>query len=94
MRYIDVTWKHDFEDEPVRLISEIGKDNFEVRKIEIFKDGTVDYAESYDKDTGTMLGIAEVPSICEINSQDEFQGAEINKTEFDELWSRYCQSSS
>ena len=36
IEYIDVKWKHDFADEPVRLVSELGEGRYEIRKLEFF----------------------------------------------------------
>ncbi len=79
MRYIDVEWIHDNDDYPVRLVSEIAPDNFEMRKLEIFRNGKVGYAYADVAFEGTMLGHVEVPSIAEIDSQNEFQDTEISK---------------
>lgn len=38
----------------------------------------------------TRLGEMEVPSLEQINSEPEFSAKYIEKTEFDELWSRYA----
>ncbi|WP_417441098.1 DUF6881 domain-containing protein [Idiomarina sp.] len=94
MRYIDVRWIHDYEEEPIRLVSEIGPDNFERRKLEFFRNGKVGVASKSIEVAGTRVGIVEVPSIEEITSQQEFEGCEINKNEFELLWQKYLPSSS
>ncbi|WP_347880594.1 DUF6881 domain-containing protein [Burkholderia pyrrocinia] len=38
---IDVAWKHDFDAEPVRLVSMFGRNRYEVRKLEFFRDERV-----------------------------------------------------
>jgi hypothetical protein len=90
MRYIDVEWIHDLDDEPYRLVSEIGDDEYETRKLEIFRSGHVGVATVDVNTEKTMLGIVEVPSIEEINSQSEFKGKEITKNEFELLWDEYA----
>ena len=94
MRYIDVNWLHDLDDEPYRLVSEIGFDQYETRKLEFFRSGEVGYAFSKSHTKNTMLGIAEVPEIEEINSQDEFQGQNISKQQFEQLWQKYVPKNS
>ena len=94
MRYIDVEWIHDHDDEPVRLVSEIGPDEFEVRKIEIYRDGNVGFADKNREVGNARLGIVEVPSLTEINSQLEFRGSEISCEMFENLWSKYVPSNS
>lgn len=90
MRYIDVEWLHDFEDEPYRLVSEIGDDEYEIRKLEFYRNGQVGVATVDVCTEKTMLGIVEVPSIEEINCQGEFQGKEITKNEFELLWEQHA----
>ncbi len=94
MRYIDVNWLHDLKDEPYRLVSEIGSDDFETRKLEFFPSGEVGIASDKMNSDKTILGIAEVPSIEAINSQEEFQGKIITQQEFEILWEQYASKSS
>jgi len=86
MRYIRIKWFHTYPDEPVEIYSEIEADGWEVRKIEIFRDGSSSYASSV-KRVGTS-GLAEVPilSLREINSDPQFQATEISRAEFEKLW--------
>ena len=39
MTHIVVTWHHEKPDNPVELFSELDDERFEVRKVEIFRDG-------------------------------------------------------
>ncbi|KPV96366.1 hypothetical protein AN214_01712 [Pseudoalteromonas sp. P1-9] len=94
MRYIDVEWKHDFKDEPTRLVSEIGADDYEKRKLEFYPDGSVGYAFESTESLNTRLGTDVVPPLEEINSQQEFRGKTISKTKFELLWQEYVPSSS
>ncbi|GAB1097524.1 MAG: hypothetical protein Sw2LagBPW_30030 [Shewanella algae] len=94
MRYIDVEWKHDFNYEPTRLVSEIGSDGYEIRKLEFFPDGSVGFAFESIESLNTRLGIDMVPSLEEINSQEEFQGKSTSKEQFELLWHKHVPSSS
>jgi len=94
MRYIDVNWLHDSDKEPYRLVSEIGRDQYETRKLEFFRTGDVGYASLRSHTNNTMLGIAEIPQLEEINSQIEFQGKSISKQQFEQLWQKYVPQSS
>lgn len=89
MRYIEVSWLHDLDEEPYRLVSEIGPDQYETRKLEFFRTGKVGYASSSSHTVSTMLGIAEVPELEEINSQSEFQGRNISKQQFEHWWQQH-----
>lgn len=89
MRYIDVEWIHDFQDEPVRLISEIDHENYELRKLEIYRDGSVGFATDSIEHGGSRLGVSEIPPVEEINSDPEFKGREVDKHEFDVRWNQF-----
>jgi hypothetical protein len=61
MQYIDVLWKHQDLEDPIRLVSELGDDGSESRKLEFFSDGTVD-AAGHDLETSrTRLGTGACP---------------------------------
>lgn len=94
MRHIDVEWIHSLNENPVRLVSEIDSDNFEIRKLEFYRNGQVDFSDADRQSGSARLGIAEVPNISEINSQPEFYGSEINSNEFERLWQQYVPSNS
>jgi hypothetical protein len=94
MRYIDVNWAHESEKYPYRLISEIGNNQFEVRKLEFFRNGKIGFASGVSNTENTMLGIVEVSPLEEINSDNEFQGKNISKQEFELIWQKYVPVSS
>ena len=94
MHYIDVTWRHTFPDEPVRLVSELGDDRFEVRKLEFFPDGAVGYASAGVEYAGTALGTVAVPPLDAINQDAQFHGVEISASQFNELWVNYADKCS
>ncbi len=45
MKYIKVKWLHSHPDEPVLLYSELDKDRWETRKVEVFADGRIGFAK-------------------------------------------------
>ena len=92
VRYIDVIWKHDFEDLPIRLVSEIAIDGFETRKLEFFKSGSVTFASVGSQTGDTRLGEAVVPEIEEINHNPEFSGKEISHLDFETLWKLHTEN--
>ncbi|PCJ12303.1 MAG: hypothetical protein COB04_17980 [Gammaproteobacteria bacterium] len=94
MKYIDVEWMHEFEDEPFRLISEIGDDHFETRKLALFRNGQFGFASAQYHAENTMLGTVEAPSLEEINTDKEFQGKNISKQAFELLWQEYVSAAS
>ncbi|WP_433523839.1 DUF6881 domain-containing protein [Nocardia pseudovaccinii] len=88
MRYVKVAWHHDFEDEPVEYFHEVGDDNWETRRVQVYRDGHVEWADETDE-TATA-GVAEVPiaPIEEIAQQPEFEAEEISRGQFEREWSR------
>ncbi len=86
MEYIDVIWKHSHKDEPIRLISELGTDRFELRKLQFFRDGTVEFADVNRETPRTGLGLVAIPSLDEINADDEFEATILSETEFEAMW--------
>ncbi|WP_077038438.1 hypothetical protein [Pelomonas sp. KK5] len=90
MQYIDVQWFHEHAGEPVRLVSELDCERFELRKLEFFRDGTVGAASANGAAHGTSLGTVPVPALDEINGDPAFSGAEVPPEVFEELWRLYA----
>src|SRR6266436_2827567 len=89
MQYIDVKWLHSHPEEPIRLVSEIGPDRYETRKIEFWSDGRVGYASQAGASANTCLGDQPVPALEEINADVEFSGEEIDAAAFELLWRQH-----
>jgi hypothetical protein len=89
MKYIKVKWLHSNPDEPVLLYSELDKDRWETRKVEIFADGRIGFASATEAtpSTRTKLSIEPLPTFDEIAGDPQFQPGEITKDEFEEVWS-------
>lgn len=88
MQYLDVHWKHDFEDEPIRIISEIDVNGYELRKVEIYHDGKAGYAVADIEHHGTRLSPEAIPTIEEINCDSQFEAVLIDKADFEMHWAR------
>ncbi|WP_407841415.1 hypothetical protein ACE1OC_41330 [Streptomyces sp. DSM 116496] len=86
MRYIKVTWTHNFVDEPVLYLSELGEDDYETRRVQFFRDGHSEWADQ-DHETSTT-GLSEIPFLEpeEISKQSEFSAKLINADEFEQAW--------
>ncbi|MEU3623847.1 hypothetical protein BS329_00010 [Amycolatopsis coloradensis] len=72
MWYPRVAWSHEFAEEPVEIISEVGAAGHERRKVERFRDGRLGWADETREVVGTGWGEVPVPSLGEINAQHEF----------------------
>ncbi len=79
MQYIRVAWKHEHPDEPTMLYSEVDKDRWEVRKVEVFRDGTLGYASAERSSASTGLGLERVPPLAQIARDPQFEPADITK---------------
>ena len=91
MEFIDVTWRHEDQYEPIRLVSELDAQRYETRKLEFFLGGRVEFASSRAVSGSTMLGVEPVPSLAEINADPQFIGKAISKGEFEAMWVQYVQ---
>jgi hypothetical protein len=87
MHYLKVVWKHQHPDEPVVLYSELDEARWEVRKVDVFHNGSLGYADrSVAHGSGTFLALAATPALAEIASDPEFEPTEITAEEFEEIW--------
>lgn len=86
--YVKVRWDHEFAEEPVEVFSELDNDRYEVRKVEVYRDGRLDWADA-SRDTDTIgLGDVPFPDLEEINSQEEFHAETTTAAEFEAAWAR------
>lgn len=90
MEYIDVLWKHQVEHDPVRLLSELDASRIERRKLEFFKDGTVDAADGNVETERTRLSVEAVPSLGDINRDPQFEGSTITREAFEAQWLQHA----
>jgi Domain of unknown function (DUF6881) len=88
MRYIKVDWKHDVTGDPVTIFSELDEQLWEQRKIEVFRDGRLGYADKDEEAGGSMLGIEPWPDLEELGREPEFVIEDISKDEFENRWSQ------
>jgi hypothetical protein len=91
--YLRVRWEHDFTEDPVDMISEIGPDGYERRKVEFFRDGRLGWADEESEVGGTGLGQVAVPPPEEINAQAEFMATRVEAAEFEQAWARATRRS-
>ncbi|MDR6384003.1 DUF6881 domain-containing protein [Paraburkholderia caribensis] len=83
---IDVVWIHYIEAEPIRLVSLLDNNRYEVRKLEFFRDGQVGYADRMRSNLGMHLGKLPVPPLTEINADPQFNASGIESALFNKLW--------
>lgn len=82
-----MTWAHDLPEEPVELYAEIDA-GFEVRKVDVFGDGSMTRADAASGSGATWLSLARMPSFEEIAQDPEFLPVRITAEEFERAWAR------
>jgi len=80
-----VEWLHDGADDPIVLYSEITNE-WETRKVDVFRDGRMEYASQKIGMGTTFLGLAAIPPIAEIEEDSAFLPALISADRFEEIW--------
>lgn len=86
MRYLKVKWDHDNPTDPALLYSELDDARWEVRKVEVFLDGSKGYASSDESAKSTGLGLEPLPFLEDIAADPQFKPVEITKEEFETVW--------
>jgi len=86
MPYIKVRWHHSFPNEPVILYSEMDENRKEVRKVEVYADGSCGYAGNGQELGGASLGLVAIPPLEEIAANPQFEPLEMSKEEFEKIW--------
>ena len=84
-RWQMVTWHGAPLGEPVVLFAEV-EDEFEVRKVDLFADGSMRRADRDGGDESTWLSSVPMTSIEEIDIQPEFTARDIEKELFEAVW--------
>jgi hypothetical protein len=74
--------------EPIMLFSELDEERWEVRKVEVFADGRLSYANERGSFGMTKLGDQPVPALEVLAANAEFELAEITRAEFDEIFEK------
>ena len=88
MNYLKVKWIHTYPDQPVFIYSELDDDRWELRKVEIFPDGRMGYADPEVEVGRTGLSELPLPSFEKIAADPEFEPEVISKAEFERIWAR------
>jgi hypothetical protein len=88
MKYTRVVWRHQNPEDPSQLYSELDDLRWELRKLEIFRDGRCGYASAEERAGGTFLGKTPLPELSTIAEDPQFEPFEITKQEFEDMWTR------
>ena len=85
IRYLKVKWHHDLDNEPILLLSKIEYGR-EVRKVEKFRDGRIQYAGPEGCTGDTLLSETLMPLPEEIEQDPQFSVEPMSADEFDLEW--------
>jgi hypothetical protein len=94
-RYLHTAWRTDNPDMPVDIYSEFDADGWEIRKVEAFADGRIQYSDGVDSTGGTGLS--------EVREEDFPDGATVSgpltttpvdAATFESWWQRATQGRS
>ncbi|MBZ4014187.1 DUF6881 domain-containing protein [Streptomyces purpurogeneiscleroticus] len=88
MEYWKVRWFHEFPDEAIVFYSEIGDDGYEVRKVQLYRDGRRLKADCVYESGEIGLSEAPVGRIEDVAAQSEFAAEIIELGEFKSAWDR------
>ncbi|WP_290062565.1 DUF6881 domain-containing protein [Amycolatopsis solani] len=86
MDYLHVHWQHDAPDAPADIYSELDDDRWEVRKVEVFPDGTHHYADDWKSTGKTGLSEVPLPPFEDLAAQRALTPTEIDEAEFERRW--------
>jgi hypothetical protein len=87
-RYLRVRWDHDPSDDPIVLYHELDDQQRETRRVELFEDGRLQWADQAGPDAPTSVSLEPLPALEEIRDQPEFSVSEISRPAFEEVWAR------
>ena len=87
-QYVAVEWLHAVQDEPISLYYELDADRHECRKVEVYRDGTMHFADPKHGQGSTFLAWEAHPPLTEINADSQFRASEITAEAFERIWSR------
>ena len=79
-------------DTPKLLYSELNSDLWEIRKVEVYADGRMDFADHEERAGSTKLGIECWPPLEDIAADPEFDLQIISENEFESMWGQAKES--
>ena len=86
MIYLKVHWNHDSEIQPVAFYCELADDRMEVRKVELFADGSLGYADERRSSGRTLLSALPMPTMDELAAGPNYDPHIITRDEFEDIW--------
>ena len=85
MRYSAVRCGHSGQEYPVLLLSEYDDAGWERRRVDVYRDGRVGFADAQEAHE-TQLAAVPMPGLDEIAEETAFKPRELTREEFERLW--------
>jgi hypothetical protein len=86
LRYVKLGWLDQDPAQPILMFSEIDDDRWEIRKVEVFRDGYLGYADKHSSTSSTGLGLEPLAPLEIFAQAKDFSPSEITQQEFEEVW--------
>ena len=77
---------------PVELWSEIDDGRWEIRKIDVFLDGTMQIASQESENKDARIGLIPTPELDKLNADGEFEAIYVGRDDFNALWHKALRS--
>ncbi|ATB31291.1 DUF6881 domain-containing protein [Melittangium boletus] len=87
MRYSAVRWLHPGQDFPVLLLSEHDDAGWEQRKVDVYRDGRVGFADAQEAHE-TQLACVRIPGLDDVAKEMAFDPTVLTREEFEHHWAR------
>jgi hypothetical protein len=88
MKYVHIQWNHELPDAPTDVYSELDADRMEVRKIEMFNNQSIGFAEAGRSTENTSLRPTPLPYVSVLNQDPKAMARDLDWHEFDDLWEK------
>jgi hypothetical protein len=85
MKYLAVRWVHSDPEYPVLRLGEYDGGGWEQRKIDVYRDGRVGFADAHEE-RDAELALVPMPGLEEIAAETESAPVEITRAEFERFW--------
>ena len=86
MEYSKLTWHHADAELPVEIYSEYDADGWEIRKVEVFSDGSTGFAGPRSCKGTTQLSLIQKPADADVTADSQFRIEFVTAAEFDRAW--------
>jgi uncharacterized protein YpuA (DUF1002 family) len=86
MAYERTEWRHDNPNSPVDIYSELDEDRWEVRKVEVFADGRMQYSDGVDSTGDSGLSEVPLPPITPREPGSPLHVTVVDEETFDRMW--------